>query len=73
VSNQLFEFVNKKVSEGAKVILIGKKELKWVLPQGVYQLETLNYDPESIIPSISGKNRRMLRSCLRAICKGFLR
>jgi hypothetical protein len=60
VKNQLFEFVNKKVSEGAKVILIGKKELKCVMPQGVYQLESLNDDPKNILQTTCGKNRRIL-------------
>ncbi len=58
--NKLFEFITQKVANGENVILIGKKELKWKLPKGVYQLESLNDDPESIIPSICGKNRRML-------------
>ncbi len=58
--NRLFEFITQKVAKGENVVLIGNKELKWELPQGVYQLESLNDDPESIIPSICGKNRRML-------------
>lgn len=65
MKNQLYEFVNKKVSEGAKVILIGKKELKWVLPKGVYQIESLNDDPENLLKTTCGKYRRMLSNNIK--------
>ncbi len=60
MENQLLEFVSLKLLEGAKIILVGKKEIKSEIPQGVYRLDSLIDDPESILQSICGKNRRML-------------
>lgn len=62
---QLLEFVDKMVSDGAKVILIGKTELKWVLPDGVYQLESLNDDPENVLQTTCGKYRRILSNNIK--------
>lgn len=65
MKNKLFEFVNKKVREEAKVILIGKKELKWVLPQGVYQIDSLNDNTENALEATCGKYRRMLSNNIK--------
>ena len=57
---RLLAFIDKKISQGVEIIVIGRNVHLRDFPDSVHRLESLNKDPENIIERVCGANRRIL-------------